>query len=156
MLRLEAASGRHARSLQADVRKEDLEEWVVGSAFPDLHHPLALSIRAAGVTARAVVDERGECLALWGANPGGMAWMIATNEAVRRVQSMRRLFKVGIEEMHELYPRLQAWAYYRNVVHHLWMERCGFTRTGETALLGLGLPFIRFVRDRGTPCAWTR
>jgi hypothetical protein len=35
----------------------------------------------------------------------------------------------GLSELHAAYPRLDAWAYLGNELHHHWMERLGFERT---------------------------
>ncbi|MBK3400422.1 hypothetical protein [Methylobacterium ajmalii] len=97
-------------------------------------------------------------LCIWGATPiperpgVGRAWLIGTNLGQRHVRRVQRHFWAGLGELHARFPLLEAWAYEGNTLHHHWMERLGFERTGDRQLMGLGAPFIHFER-RASECA---
>lgn len=140
---------RDAWSLEADIRQCDREEWVMASGRPVgscLVEALSLP------NTRVVLNEDGKCLAMWGhvSDPKksgvASAWMVATNEALRRVHEMHRFFKDGITEMHKDHHTLIASAAHHNVVHHRWMLRMGFKQTDLDTRNELGFRFILFTR----------
>lgn len=92
----------------------------------------------------------GPTLCLWGVNPEtGVAWMVATNEAQRQGVRLQRLYREGIAFLHSKTPRdLTAWSLETNTLHHDWMERLGFTRTGAAMSSPLGLRFLQFTRRK--------
>lgn len=141
-----------AESLHRDIRQRDLEEWVMGGGKPIL--PL-LQTAASMPNARSVLDdETGQCLAMWGHTPDpykegtASAWMVATNQAQRRVHEMHRFFKQGIAEMHKDHHTLVAAAAHHNTLHHKWMLRMGFVQTPLDVRNELGFRFIIFMRDQ--------
>ncbi|MFD1303481.1 hypothetical protein [Methylobacterium marchantiae] len=80
--------------------------------------------------------------------------MVATNHGQRNAFRAQRLFAEVIDTLHLSYPVLEAWAYEGNTLHHHWMERLGFVRTGDRRLMGMGAPFLLFTRTKETPpCA---
>lgn len=155
-LHLVSAKQCHLESFLPDIRPVDNEEWVAGTG-----QTTRSSISAAIALGRswAVLDEDGACWALWGVQPQwylpvgsskqpcGVAWMVASRKAQCHVYSMHRLFAQGIDDMHAHYHHLEAWAYHRNTLHHKWMERMGWVRSGQVAHFATGLGFIHFTRD---------
>ncbi|WP_298951565.1 hypothetical protein [uncultured Methylobacterium sp.] len=144
----------HADLLIRDVRRDDLTEWVLASGRP-LQPCLAEGI-AGSTVARTMWHPEG-VLCIWGVTPTpdplvGRAWLIGTNLGQEHVRRVQRHFREGLSELHAAYPRLDAWAYLGNELHHHWMERLGFERTGEPRVMGLGAPFILFTRETA-PCA---
>lgn len=143
---------RDAVSLASDVRALDLEEWRHGIGGAEFFIP-RLKDAMYHSSAKSVVNEKGDCVAAWGISekyPGstiGAAWMVATNEALRRVHEMHRFFQAGIESMHVKYPIIHALAWAGNPVHHKWMERFGFERQNGIVTIN-NAPFILFVRRR--------
>ncbi|MCW2317138.1 hypothetical protein M2322_002692 [Rhodoblastus acidophilus] len=133
-----------ASSLALDVRELDREEWVAASGVPLL---VSLNRAIKHGDNWAVLDEEGRCLAIWGVNHDGNAWMIATNAAQRRLHEMHTFFKDGIARMHELHPEIDAWAYSKNHLHHKWMLRFGFKQTDQEVTTYPGCRFIRFTRS---------
>lgn len=114
-----------------NVREMDRAEWELAGDHP-FGTVLKYTIGQYPKQTWAVVDGRhGHCLAMWGCEPcmmpiWGNAWMVATDEAVKRVHSLHRFFKQGIADMHALYPTLLATSYANNALHHAWMMRMGF------------------------------
>lgn len=150
-LRLVRATIFEVHSLLKDVREADAEEWALATLMP-LSLTLTQSVERTR-NSRAVLDHKGDCLALWGVSPSdrpevGFAWMVATKGATRRLVAMHRLFAQGISEMHDLYPHLEAWAYEGNTLHHRWMERMGFRRTGHEVVSKFDFKFFQFARSR--------
>lgn len=148
---MEPATRTHARSLLNDIRREDNEEWVAASGKPT-SWTLPWSIDRAGPLARAAVHPDGQTLSIWGANPTdregvGIAWLISTNRAYEHVVGHHRHFWRGLKEMHAVYPRLEAWAWERNTVHHHWMEHFGFERPGVSAVFAPGFTYHLFTRE---------
>lgn len=150
-LTLHQAERSDAFSIIDDMRDADYEEWSVGLGGFKVVTSLA-HIAEWGTLARSVRNDEGVCIAMWGCNTSGEAWMVASNEAVRRVYSMHRLFEFGIAEMHQVSSSLSAYAYYRNFVHHKWMVRMGFKYAGEVRIINPkpgvteGI-FLKFTRE---------
>lgn len=139
-----------AALLVRDVRECDREEWVLASGrplYPCLYDALE---QATGPVRTMHLWDHPLCI--WGANrtptPGtGLAWLIGTNLGQRHVRQVQRHFWLGLQELHAAFPRLDAWAYDQNHLHHHWMERLGFARTGDERRMGLGARFILFRRE---------
>lgn len=154
-LKLVQAEHDDVRELVEDLRSADREEWEVGTGSKPIPALLHRLIDMDGLRVKAVRDEDDFCIAMWGHSVRlglGNAWMLCTNGAVKRVHSMHRLFKNGIQEMHEDLPQLVAWAYYRNSVHIEWMMRMGFKYAGDATVLNPNLPkthgiFLKFTRE---------
>jgi hypothetical protein len=152
-LTLERSKAADGVSLFMDIRKCDLEEWVMASGRPALD---CLVEAATYPDTWSILDESGRCLAMWGVTPKrgwpevGVAWMVATNTALRRVHEMHRYFKKGIDDMHLQYRFLEACSAHHNLVHHRWMTRFGFEWTSEELHVGvLGFRFLVFIRQEG-------
>jgi len=138
-------------SLLHDIRPADLTEWQKGTGHQSIREDLSAAIIHPNST--IVTDEAGQCIAAWGVSekyPGstiGSAWMVATNQALRRVHEMHRFFKIGIREMHERFPIIHATAWAENTVHHKWMEHFGFVRQPGIITIHHA-PFILFTRRK--------
>lgn len=136
-----------------DIRPLDNEEWVAGTGMRT-RTAIGNAISMPYGDAWSVLDHEGNCWALWGVGPKhlgydndtGIAWMVASRKAQRHLHSMHRLFEKGISNMHSRFHHLEAWAYSKNTLHHLWMERFGWQRTGRVAHFATGLGFIEFER----------
>ena len=161
-LRLVYAEQRHLATFMPDIRPLDNEEWVAGTGMSTragLHAVITVHPNSSW----AVVGNNEDCWALWGVTPPvqrfvefrGVAWMVASKKAQRNLHAMHRLFNQGISDMHKLYPHLEAWAYAPNTLHHRWMERFGWQRTGKVRSFALpGFGFVQFHRSREvTPSA---
>lgn len=153
-MKLVTATPEMVSNLAGPLRRADIEEWCTAVNW---NYPAEVLLRFCisrdAATSRAVLDERGKALCFWGVGPGekpevGIAWMVATKEALRRVHSLHRHFKQGIAEMHEAYPTLEAYAYIKNTVHHRWMERVGFACVGQGKTPGTEYYFLKFVRHK--------
>lgn len=152
-LHLVSAAAHHLGTFMPDIRPLDNEEWVAGTGMRTKE---AIGNAIQYGAAWAVVDNAGVCWALWGVAPKfphgecdtGVAWMVASRKAARNLHSMHRLFRKGISDMHARYHHLEAWAYGRNTLHHVWMERFGWTRTGQVANFATPLSFIQYERTQ--------
>lgn len=153
-LRLVTAKQEHIASFMPDIRPLDNEEWVAGTAS-STWNGLSAVIAVFPDSSWAVLDDWGYCWALWGVTRPdtpvafrGVAWMVASKKAQRNLHAMHRLFNQGISDMHKLYPHLEAWAYSANTLHHRWMERFGWRRTGKVKSFALpGFGFVQFHRS---------
>lgn len=136
--------------LDGDARTVDRAEWAIASGMK-LAPALRLCIaRADGLARIMVAGSRPLCI--WGAGPSavrgqGIAWLLGTNLGQRMALRVQRHFREGVEELHDTYPTLTAEAWDQNHLHHFWMERLGFQRTGQTRTMGLGGTFIQFKRE---------
>lgn len=147
-----------AREVCRDVRPEDRTEWLTAAEELGLGDSLVRlvvgCIQTSVVGGTIVEHDRPVCI--WGASedrPGtGTAWLIGTNRGQRIAHRIQRHFKEGIAEMHSLFPVLEAHAFEQNLLHHYWMERLGFVRSGMSPMLTSGR-FILFSRDRTALCA---
>ena len=133
------------RCADADLRMADRTEWLAGvGAGP-------VETLAHGWTyGRAALDEDGQVLCFWGAEPDGSVWLAATNRAVPRARAIHRLLKEEFQKVQEVrlpgYP-LYAFADSRNVLHHAWLEWLGFKYVREEFWGVLGLPFKLYIYE---------
>lgn len=148
-----AEGERLARTLAANVRPADRDEWEAASGKPfDMALWTALLLNH-NHTWMLLHDDR--CLMLFGVSPYewnptgvGAAWLVATKEAEEKVHTMHRFFRQGIAELHKVCPKLNAWAYHKNKLHHEWMRRMGFKDTGGRCPIGSrGEMFHLFTKD---------
>lgn len=143
------------RRVLPDVRQADMEEWYAGTG--QLFHFSALqAILSKGF--RKVALEDGLPLCFWGADavPGedrkGVVWMFATNHAKVRWLRLNKVLRPNLEDLHEEFGELSAYADCRNVVHHKWLLWLGFERREVVRFGPLNMPFQLF--HRGDPkCA---
>lgn len=128
------------RSADADLRYADRREWLAGvGAGP-------VETLAHGWTyGRAALDEHGDILCFWGAEPDGSVWLAACNRAVPRARAIHRLLQEEFKEVLSVatqngYP-VYCMADSRNTLHHRWLEWLGFKYAREEYWGVLGLPF---------------
>lgn len=153
-LRIVPARQEHLASFMPDIRPLDNEEWVAGTGS-STWNGLSATLVVFPNSSWAVVDDNETCWALWGVtSPSspvsfrGVAWMVASKKAQRNLHAMHRLFHQGISDMHKLYPHLEAWAYAPNTLHHKWMQRFGWEKTGRAKSFALpGFGFVQFTRS---------
>ncbi len=135
---------RFVVDIMGDVRQADLEEWFMGTGL--MTHKLLLEGRTgAGDLTRALVNEHGKCLCMWGVFPDedrsnvGRLWLIATNEAANRGKAIHKLWRRELKVLHAKYPKLEAWSYHKNTLHHKWLRVIGFELMGS----GKRWPFLQ-------------
>lgn len=137
--------------MAANARTEDRIEWFLGT-FRKLDRALQAGLELPGSVNRAVVDENGNPLILFGAHPylapgAGQAWLIATEDALSRIHALHHFFKAGLAEIEAPFSHLVAFSHVTNTVHHRWMHWVGFRSLGLMA----GQPFLIFIKDK-TAC----
>lgn len=124
----------------ADVRMSDYEEWRLSAFRLGLggvpFDALLGAAVASGRLSRVLVDAEGDPLCAWGVGWSGCAWLVGTTEGQRVAHRIQRHFKAGIQELHQHFEVLQAHAWNENTLHHHWMERLGFIRSGPSPWLG--------------------
>lgn len=126
-----------------DVRDADRREWY--AATGGLFRREALKVLRGGGIKRVALED-GKPLCFWGADQG-VAWMFATNSAYPKATKLHRILEGYLQELHDAYGPINAYADARNTVHHRWMEWLGMERR-ETYLLGpFRMPFIHFYKE---------
>jgi hypothetical protein len=127
-----------------DIRDADRREWYAGTGMR-FRRASIKAIKGGGI--KRVALEDGVPLCFWGCD-GGVAWMFVSNAAYRKATTLHRILHKHLDELHEAYGPINAYADARNVVHHRWMEWLGMERR-ETYLLGpFRMPFIHFYKEK--------
>jgi len=134
-----------------DPRPADVQEWEAasGRSFEDALRESLLGNHAGH--SWAAFRGVNEVLMAFGVNPygslrAGIAWLVATNAAVRHIHALHAHFKEGLGQMLAVRPELHAWADERNTLHHEWMLRMGFERTERQLYFNdAAVPFRLFV-----------
>lgn len=140
------------KDIANDVRDEDKVEWETASGMP-LMDALWTSLRSDSAWVAGDFTPWGyRALAAGGATPSilrgvGNAWMILTKEGASRPHRLQRNFFIFLRSLLGTYPTLHAWADARNIMHHEWMLKCGFTQTDAVVTIG-GFPFILFTYSK--------
>lgn len=139
--------------VHGDVRQVDIDEWVLGSGL-QFDHVLTKRLGLETQYVRALLDDGGVCICLWGVYPEagyGAVWLIGTTEAEEIGNRIHRLWPEEVGRMHMRHPTLRALAYSGNALHLRWLGQIGFTHEADY-LIGPGrIPFTLFVRQ--APCA---
>jgi hypothetical protein len=110
--------------LSQPLRKADVTEWEasgksVGLMLLDaLRRPLSIT--------RALLNERGLCICMWGVVKEGGVWLLASEEAERKARCIQRLWASELALMHDFAGDLHAVADSRNKLHLYWLRRVGF------------------------------
>ena len=147
------ATDEHLLSFtQQPVRQDDIDEWFAASGGRPLKETLGeiLSAGSSGL-ARALLNDEGRCICLWGVVPGlhgeGVVWLIASVEAEQHGRHIHRYWPKEIALMHMRHALLVAIAYGNNKLHLSWLEAIGFQPL-RTDYIGPGrLPFITYMRE---------
>lgn len=137
--------------MAAHARTEDRQEWFLGT-FRKLDKALLAGLDIPGSVNRAVIDEDGHPLIIFGSHPTtdpltGQAWLIATPEALAHIHTLHRFFKAELSVLEAPFQHLVAFSHVGNTVHHRWMHWVGFRSLGKVD----GQPFLAFIKDK-PPC----
>lgn len=149
------ANEKHVHQfLSKKIRQDDLDEWFAASGGRPVGDVLSeiLSTPHLIDTCRALLNEAGECICLWGVTPGpvgpeGIVWLIATEEAEKHGKHIHRYWPREVAMMHMRHSVLLAIAYGHNALHLSWLEAIGFTAVGAQEVGPSRLPFITFMRS---------
>lgn len=137
--------------IHGDVRQVDIDEWVLGSGLK-FDHVLRDRLDLETQYIRALLDEGGVCICLWGVTDlpdyGGV-WLIATTAAEKVGRAIHRFWPEEVGRMHMRHALLVAMAYGKNDLHLRWLRQLGFEFHHEVH--PNGVPFIVFTRK--TSCA---
>lgn len=77
----------------------------------------------------------------------GAIWLLATDDLERNALAFLRGCRPHLDEMHKRWSVLINYSDARNLLHHKWLEWCGFTFFGAPILVGADkLPFLPFAR----------
>jgi hypothetical protein len=133
-----------------DVRQDDIDEWVLGSGLK-YEHVLRDRLDLKTQYVRALLDEGGLCVCLWGVSPGadpveGVVWLIATTEAEKVATRIHRFWPEEVGRMHMRHNLLTALAYGKNHLHLRWLKQIGFEHYADLALGPAAIPFTLFIR----------
>lgn len=131
------------RQAAPDLRYADLREWLAGVGMGPV-----VALEHGWTYGRAALDEEGQVLCFWGAEPDGSVWLAACNRAVPRARSIHRLLKEEFKEVLSVATQhgydMYCMADSRNTLHHRWLEWLGFKFIREEYWGVLGLPFKLF------------
>jgi hypothetical protein len=152
---VDATSEHIAHLLAKPIRQDDVDEWFAASGG----RPLAETLRdilklPTMASCRALLNDDGECICLWGLNGGelgeGIVWLIASEEAEPHGKHIHRYWPKEVALMHMHFALLVAIAYGGNTLHLEWLRAIGF-KPLATDYVGPGqLPFITHIREM--PC----
>lgn len=140
-----------AQLLAKPLRPDDADEWFAASGGRDVGLTLREAFSSPAMAGqRALLNDQGECICLWGLfSEGdlGCIWLIATVEAEARARAIHRLWRGELRLLHQHHAVLHAVAYGLNDLHLHWLETIGFRLVG-TSEVGPGrLPFNTYVRE---------
>ncbi len=156
--------------LREPIREEDIAEWELASTRP-VRPVLLATIRVPGQRARALLNEDGLCIAMWGVTPTlcvqsgvniGGVWLIASKEAGRRAREIHREWRKEVAYLHTVSyaAHLVAVVRERNEMHVKWLDALGFERnepyTGYPHAVGEFTVWRRHAEDFEHTCALTQ
>ncbi len=142
--------------LSKPIRQDDVDEWFAATGGRTVSDVLRSAAELGFMDGcRALLNETGECICLWGVTAGphgaGYVWLVASEEAELHGRHVHRLWPKEIAMMHMRFSLLAAIAYGNNMLHLSWLEVIGF-KPIATDYVGPGrLPFITHIREM--PCA---
>lgn len=155
MIQLVEATCTHAEQLAPNARHEDLIEWVLGTGERLLPRLKQAVTWPHGFAKSAILE--GRPVSIWGVHDlghtvtldagTGVAWLIATPEALKHVHALHRFAKSEIAAIDSRWERMIAWSHHDNRVHHEWLRWLGFEQYQRTTL-EFPVPFITFIRKR--------
>lgn len=138
--------------LSGQVRQVDIDEWVLGSGMK-FQYVLRERLDLETQYVRALLDDGGICICLWGAVPFethpdcGNVWLIGTTDVEAIGKRVHRFWPEEVGRMHMRHPHLFALAYANNELHLRWLQQIGFMET-QRAPVGPGaVPFVLYRRD---------
>ncbi len=153
MVRVRQAHAADAAGIAASLRETDLRE--IQAALSESPLDVVTRAIARSQPCYAVVDERDQALAVFGAIPVpsekgvGVAWLLASTGLARYRFSFLRHSLEWIERLHESYGVLWNCVDARNQVHIRWLKWCGFSVLSRIEEYGTEKrPFYEFQRVR--------
>lgn len=110
------------------MRPEDIEECAAGGLSP----LSALIIGWQSGDTWALITPLGDPCAILGVHeteePGcGKIWMLGTPEIEKYPMTFLKNCRPVLDELFKDYKLLSNWSYYKNEVHHKWLQWLGFT-----------------------------
>lgn len=153
----------HVNNLMADVRRCDQDEWVGALGFP---MKIALDWASREKCAMTSQLKDGRVLGIFGAHAmprefvdaygcyedAGLLWLAATNLGYDHIPDFAVLTISALQYLHTHYPVLTAFVDDRNVTHHDWLVRVGFTFEERIDRFGpFSLPYWKVTRQCAHP-----
>lgn len=147
MITVEDLSQEHVAKASMTIRVEDQSEWIAGIGC-DVVSSL---LRFGWKHGMAALREDGEILCMWGVEPDGYVWLVATDIAEASSLSLHRVLHREINRLTRISPSLYCWSDSRNTTHHRWLEWCGFRLVEERGWGLLGIPFKHYRKEANVP-----
>lgn len=160
-LQVQPTTRLHLQRFTANpIRPEDVDEWIAATG----KHPKDILManngqdyaNSAGRYGRAIVDreDHSRVLALWGCHKlvtggvvAGVVWLIGADLGAIVAGYVHREFNTTEwAPIKRLYPLLTCGSQDKQLVHHKWLRKAGFQKTGEY-VMGTGQFFV-FTRAR--------
>lgn len=135
--------------IHGDVRQVDIDEWVLGSGLK-YSHVLRDRLDLETQYIRALLDDGGICICLWGVSDmgdHGAVWLIGTKAAEKVGRRIHKFWPEEVGRMHMRHSTLAALAYQNNALHLQWLRQIGFEHHSDVALGPAAIPFTLFVRQ---------
>lgn len=145
--RFAKATDTHARRVARHIRQSDKQELeALGINDPEAR--LKWAIRQTG-DARAIIDADGVAVAIFGVcelDRGAAApWMICADDVASAKRLIARHGKRWVRAWRKRWPLLRNCSDGRNLMHHRFIEWCGFTWAGETRIGGVSFRIFEHV-----------
>lgn len=135
--------------IHSDVRQVDKDEWTLGTGLP-YHMVIRERLDLEHHYVRALLDDGGLCIALWGVTAdrdgSGSVWLIANTTAERVGKRIHRFWPKEVGMMHMRHTNLYALAYAKNDLHLRWLGQIGFLQQERLEVGPAGVPFILHTR----------
>lgn len=137
-------------SLGPRLRVEDKAESFASTGLDPINALLA-SLRLSSVCHVVTEDRSPVCVFGCADHPvdanTGVPWMMATPDILRYAKSLLVHSGTIVEAMNQRWPLLTNFTDARNIVHHRWLRRLGFTFIARHEQYGHAMiPFYEFVR----------
>lgn len=143
-VRVEDATEAHFAQVAHDIRPADRAEWSAGTG--KLFGDAVKDTFAYGGYMRVAIGDDGVPLCFWGCDDGRV-WLFATQTAEKYALSLHRVLAPNLKDLLDRWPRLEAYADYRNTVHHKWLQWLGFELVRVVDLPPFGMPFKIYVKE---------
>lgn len=153
MLQVVDAVSEHVEQFLAKpTRQDDIDEWFAATGGHSVSETLRQALTFSPEEfARALLNDSGECICLWGLAEGpynsGTVWLVASEEAEQHAKHIHRFWPREVALMHMRYDLLAALAYEGNELHLSWLQAIGFEPVAVDLIGPSKLAFITHVRN---------
>lgn len=139
--------------LAINARDADVAEWRA-AGVKDICQHLILAWDSPGFKQIIHDEATGEPLLIYGVEPDGNCWLLATKLGASRAKALHRRHCRDIHLLQERHPVLRAVASHKNAAHHRWLNWMGFLLVGSSEVTPEdGEPHLFYVFERRSPCA---